>query len=259
MTPFSQRLLAGAVLAGVFLTGSVVNAQIADGSSATANLRLASNAAVNVSYVQTVHEKLQWSLQTEEEIAQEEAAKEKAAAEKREQVKRQLALAAQAKAEAEAKEKEKAAAVAAQKAAQQKAAQAKQVAQAASTPVSRGESSNNNIVQNALSLQGIPYVFGGMSLKGFDCSGFTKYVFSVSGITLSRSSFEQYASGTSVSKSQLEPGDLVFFSTYSSGASHVGIYIGAGQFVHASNSGVRITSLSDSYYAARYMGARRYF
>jgi cell wall-associated NlpC family hydrolase len=132
-----------------------------------------------------------------------------------------------------------------------------QVASVPSTSqVSRGGDSSV-IVKNALSLQGVPYVFGGTTRSGFDCSGFTKYVFEGSGISLPRTSYAQFDAGTAVKKDQLQPGDLVFFSTYAKGASHVGIYIGGGSFVHASNSGVRTTSLSDSYYSARYLGARR--
>ena len=126
--------------------------------------------------------------------------------------------------------------------------------------VSRGSSGSSTIVDRALSLQGTSYVFGGTTQKGFDCSGFTKYVYAGSGISLPRTSFAQFASGAVVGKDNLRSGDLVFFSTYSSGASHVGIYIGGGRFVHASNpsSGVKTSSLSDSFYSSRYLGARRY-
>lgn len=125
---------------------------------------------------------------------------------------------------------------------------------------SRGSSGSSSIVERALSLQGTSYVFGGTSKSGFDCSGFTKYVYSGSGISLPRTSYDQFASGTSVSKDNLQPGDLVFFTTYAKGASHVGIYIGGGRFVHAANpsSGVKTSSLSDSFYSSRYLGARRY-
>jgi len=135
----------------------------------------------------------------------------------------------------------------------------KQPVMVAST-LSRGSSGSSNIVDRALSLQGTPYVFGGTTTKGFDCSGFTKYVYSGSGISLPRTSFAQFASGTSVSKNDLRSGDLVFFSTYAKGASHVGIYIGGGRFVHASNpnSDVKTSSLNDSFYSSRYLGARRY-
>ena len=126
--------------------------------------------------------------------------------------------------------------------------------------VSRGSSGSSSIVDRALSLQGTPYVFGGTTRRGFDCSGFTKYVYASFGISLPRTSYAQFASGAAVSKNDLRPGDLVFFTTYSRGASHVGIYIGGGRFVQASNpnSGVEVSSLSDSFYSSRYLGARRY-
>jgi len=130
-----------------------------------------------------------------------------------------------------------------------------QVAASPQQQVSRSDSSA--LVNNARSLVGVPYVFGGTSRSGFDCSGYTQYVFKGSGISLPRTAAEQFNVGSSVNRSQLHLGDLVFFSTYASGASHVGIYIGGGSFVHASNSGVRTSSLSDSYYAPRYLGARR--
>lgn len=130
-----------------------------------------------------------------------------------------------------------------------------QVAASPKQQVSRSDGSS--LVKNALSLVGVPYVFGGTSRSGFDCSGFTLYVFKGSGISLPRTAAEQFRVGSSVSRAQLQSGDLVFFTTYAPGASHVGIYIGGGNFVHASNSGVRTTSLSESYYASRYLGARR--
>lgn len=126
-----------------------------------------------------------------------------------------------------------------------------------SQQISRGSTGSSTVVNHAMSLLGIPYVFGGTTRSGFDCSGFTQYVYAGSGVSLPRTSYEQFNTGTSVSRQQLQPGDLVFFSTYSNGASHVGIYIGGGQFVHASDSGVRVTSLNDSYYLNRYRGARR--
>lgn len=126
--------------------------------------------------------------------------------------------------------------------------------------VSRGNNESSTIVEHAQSLLGTPYVFGGTSKKGFDCSGFTQYVLAGSGIALPRTSYSQFTSGVAVSKKDLSPGDLVFFSTYSKGASHVGIYIGGGRFVHADNPrlGVTVTNLSNSYYSSRYLGARRY-
>lgn len=123
------------------------------------------------------------------------------------------------------------------------------------TGVSRSDS--NELVDNALSLLGVPYVTGGTSRSGFDCSGYTQYVFNGSGISLPRTAAEQFKVGSSVSREQLQSGDLVFFTTYAPGASHVGIYIGDGRFVASSNSGVTISNLDDAYYSSRYLGARR--
>lgn len=130
-----------------------------------------------------------------------------------------------------------------------------QIAVASKPEVSRSVSSA--LVNNALSLVGVPYIYGGTSRSGFDCSGFTLYVFEGSGISLPRVASSQFNVGSSVNKAQLQSGDLVFFTTYAPGPSHVGIYIGGGSFVHASNSGVRTSSLSEGYYAGRYIGARR--
>jgi len=136
-----------------------------------------------------------------------------------------------------------------------KRSKAVQVTKASDQQVSRSNSSG--VVDHALSLLGVPYVFGGTSRSGFDCSGYTQYVFKASGISLPRTAAEQFNVGSSVSRGQLQSGDLVFFTTYASGASHVGIYIGGGEFVSASNSGVSISSLGSGYYASRYLGARR--
>lgn len=99
---------------------------------------------------------------------------------------------------------------------------------------------------------------GGTGNGSFDCSGFTQFVFKKFGVSLNRQSTAQYHQGLSVSKSQLKAGDLVFFNTLGNGVSHVGIYMGAGTFSHASSSkGVRIDFLNNSYYANRYVGAKR--
>ena len=115
------------------------------------------------------------------------------------------------------------------------------------------------IVSNAKKLLGTPYVWGGTSLSGFDCSGFVQYVFAQSGITLPRTTADQVKMGSFVSKSDLQPGDLVFLqNTYRQGVSHVGIYIGDGKMIHASSSkGVVTSSLSTSYYTQHYHSARR--
>ncbi|MBP2634994.1 MAG: spore cortex-lytic enzyme [Firmicutes bacterium] len=127
-------------------------------------------------------------------------------------------------------------------------------------PASRDSStaSVRRIVQTALRYTGVPYVFGGTSPGGFDCSGYTRYVFAQSGIYLPRMADEQFEVGRHVSYGNLQPGDLVFFSTYTSGASHSGIYIGDGRFISAtSSSGVRVDSLDSGYWGPRYIGARR--
>lgn len=115
------------------------------------------------------------------------------------------------------------------------------------------------IIATAKKYIGVPYLWGGSTPKGFDCSGFVQYVFKAHGISLNRTCETQYKHGTYVSKSNLKPGDLVFFqNTYKSGISHVGIYIGDGKFIHASSSkGVVISNLSSSYYVSHYYGARR--
>ena len=116
-----------------------------------------------------------------------------------------------------------------------------------------------NIVADAKKLLGIPYVWGGTTTKGFDCSGFVQYVLKQNGISMPRTTTEQYQIGTYVTKSDLLPGDLVFLqNTYRAGISHVGIYIGDGKMIHASSSkGVVISDLSSSYYTQHYYGSRR--
>ncbi|ERT58791.1 MULTISPECIES: peptidoglycan-binding protein [Megasphaera] len=104
---------------------------------------------------------------------------------------------------------------------------------------------------------GVPYVFGGTTPAGFDCSGFTRYVYSAVGIDLPREADAQYGVGYTVSAPNLQPGDLVFFSTYLPGVSHSGIYIGNGQFISATNAGVSVDNLNSSYWSSRYVGAKR--
>ena len=118
------------------------------------------------------------------------------------------------------------------------------------------------VVETALSFLGYPYVYGGSSPKGFDCSGFTSYIYKQFGYSLNRTCSGQLDNGSPVAMSELQPGDLVIFKKYASSAgraSHVGIYIGGGEFVHASTAkvGVIISKLSDAYYTTGFVGGRR--
>ena len=116
----------------------------------------------------------------------------------------------------------------------------------------------NSIISLSMNYIGVPYVFGGTTPYGFDCSGYVQYVFANAGISIPRTADVQYEFGTPISTTDLVAGDLVFFSTYTYGASHVGIYLGDNKFIHASSSrGVTIDSLGSSYYSSRYIGARR--
>lgn len=115
------------------------------------------------------------------------------------------------------------------------------------------------IVERAKKYIGVPYRWAGTNASGFDCSGFVMAVYKEMGLNLSRMADSQYYQGQKISKQDLSVGDLVFFSTYTSGVSHVGIYVGENRFIHASSSkGVIIDSLDDPYYRARYVGSCRY-
>ena len=115
------------------------------------------------------------------------------------------------------------------------------------------------LVGTALSLRGAPYRNGGSDPSGFDCSGFTQYVFGQHGLPLAREVREQYRQGAVVDPRDLAPGDLVFFSTTDPGASHVAIVVGGDEFVHApSTTGVvRVERLGARYWSERFIGARR--
>lgn len=118
-----------------------------------------------------------------------------------------------------------------------------------------------SVANSALSYRGMPYIFGAQSpSRGFDCSGLVSYVLRKKGLHPPRTSSAQARYGTPVSRSNLQPGDLVFFAgTYKRGVSHVGIYIGNNNFVHAASrgKGVRVDSLSTAYYKKHYHSARR--
>jgi len=115
------------------------------------------------------------------------------------------------------------------------------------------------LVGTALSLRGTPYRNGGSDPSGFDCSGFTQYVFAQYGVALPREVREQYRVGKSVNEDDLVAGDMLFFTTTDPGPSHVGIAIGGDEFVHApSTTGVvRVEHLSSTYWSPRFLGARR--
>ena len=125
--------------------------------------------------------------------------------------------------------------------------------EAAPTPADAG------LISTALSFRGIPYRNGGSDPSGFDCSGFVQYVYAMHGTGLPREVHSQYRIGREVDRKDVKPGDLVFFETVSRGASHVGLAIGGDEFVHAPSSRgvVRVGKLSASYWASRFVGARR--
>lgn len=139
-----------------------------------------------------------------------------------------------------------------------------QALQGTSNPLpNRGDNTStatkiNAVVATAKSYIGVPYLMGGSTPRAFDCSGYTQYVMKENGMSITRTASSQYNEGSSVSRSNLQRGDFVFFQTYKAGASHVGIYLGNDDFISAtSSSGVRITRLTDNYWNSRYIGARR--
>ncbi|MGL6279754.1 MAG: NlpC/P60 family protein [Gaiella sp.] len=164
---------------------------------------------------------------------------------------RQAAIQAQARARLAAE----------QAAAQAAAAQSPQSAQIEVSPVTATavapvpDAKYGGVVGIAMQYLGVPYVWGGMSPSGFDCSGFTAYVYAQVGVSLPHHAASQFGYGVAVDRSQLQPGDLVFFD----GLGHMGMYIGGDQFIHAPHTGdvVKISSLNDSWYASRWVGARR--
>ncbi len=120
--------------------------------------------------------------------------------------------------------------------------------------------SSSSVVQAAYRNLGARYVWGASRPGAFDCSGFTMYVMRQFGVSLPHSSSAQFRMGRSVSRGNLQAGDLVFFSSGTRGVvGHVGVYIGNGRMIHAStpSTGVIVSSINESYFAARYLGARR--
>jgi len=113
------------------------------------------------------------------------------------------------------------------------------------------------VIATAKKYIGTPYKFGGTTPKAFDCSGYLQYVFQENGMMLPRTADEQFKLGRNAKTAELEAGDLVFFETYEKGASHCGIYLGGGKFIHASTSkGVRIDELSGDYWNTHYYGGK---
>jgi cell wall-associated NlpC family hydrolase len=115
------------------------------------------------------------------------------------------------------------------------------------------------IVSAALTLRGVPYRNGGSDPSGFDCSGLVQWVFAQNGIRMPREVREQFQTGMQVDLRDVRAGDLLFFETVSDGASHVGLAIGGDQFVHAPSSRgvVRVEKFTATYWATRFVGARR--
>jgi len=133
--------------------------------------------------------------------------------------------------------------------------------QISETPIVEGqdEGITDKILSYARDLLGIPYRFGGVTLKALDCSAFVQKVFKSIGIDIPRTAREQFKIGREVDRDDISKGDLVFFKTYSGYPSHVGIYIGDNQFIHASRRGRKVTidSLDEPYYQKRFIGAKR--
>jgi cell wall-associated NlpC family hydrolase len=119
--------------------------------------------------------------------------------------------------------------------------------------------SADGFVGTALQYQGVPYRYGGMTSRGIDCSGLVARVLQTYGIRAPHHAASLYHMGTAVAKEDLQSGDLVFFHTTRAPIGHVGVFIGDGQFVHASSGGgrVMVSKLSERYYASRFVGARR--
>jgi hypothetical protein len=130
------------------------------------------------------------------------------------------------------------------------------------TPMRRGAGLRRQVVDAAMSFLGWPYRWGGPSPEtGFDCSGLTMTAYRLSGLALPRTAAEQYTGGERVTLDGLQEGDLVFFATEGGGRpSHVGLYVGAGRFIHAPGRGgvVRLDPLTDAYYQRRFLAGRSF-
>ncbi|MEG0553902.1 MAG: NlpC/P60 family protein [Carnobacterium sp.] len=129
-----------------------------------------------------------------------------------------------------------------------------------SNTTSENSEISDKLIAYAKKFIGTPYVYGGSSPRGFDCSGFTGYVYKSVGISLARSSSAQYSTSIKVSKENLKPGDLVFFNCNGRGVSHVGMYIGNGNMIHSPRTGssVKIDSINSNYYSKRFVSGGRF-
>ncbi len=126
-------------------------------------------------------------------------------------------------------------------------------------PEEKVEQMQQKLTKTALSLRGVPYVWGGTTPKGFDCSGFTQYVYRKNGLPLSRTCDGQMRAGMIIAKEDLQPGDIIIFQGTAGvrGVSHVGMYIGDGKLIHAGSRGITVVELANSYFTRHYMCARR--
>jgi cell wall-associated NlpC family hydrolase/LysM repeat protein len=131
------------------------------------------------------------------------------------------------------------------------------ISQAVQKPTAAAASNVQEIIGEAKKYIGTPYLWGGNTPSGFDCSGFVKYVFAKFGVSLPRTTETQWTATTTVNSPSI--GDLVFFQTYKPGPSHVGIYLGNNKFISAASSGVTISDMTSSYWGPRYLGARKAF
>jgi cell wall-associated NlpC family hydrolase len=124
---------------------------------------------------------------------------------------------------------------------------------------SHNKNLSDRVIDKAYEYMGVPYVWGGTTPNGFDCSGFTQYVLGSQGVSIPRVASDQARVGQTVDRNKLQKGDMIFFTTYKAGPSHVGFYIGKGNFIHAGGDRVQVSNLGQSYWSERYLWAKRMF